>query len=230
MLDLDIASLSAAELKEAVSRHCSPFGTVKGIKLRGPDQHRDYAIAAVEMSTSPEADRVVVKIGDLKFGCTAIIRLIQEERPIPIAIKRAGTASGRNGPIEILLVEDNPADARMTQEALKTAGVQHRLHVVENGLDAISFLYRTRQFDDAPEPDVILLDLNIPKLNGHEVLGEIKTNDDFKHIPVVVLTCSNAESDSYKSFEANADRFVTKPEGLDAFAEEMKKVEALATR
>jgi two-component system response regulator len=96
-------------------------------------------------------------------------------------------------------------------------------------LEAISFLYRTRQFNDAPEPDVILLDLNIPKLNGHEVLREIKSNDDFKHIPVVVLTCSSAESDSYQSFVANADRYVTKPESLDAFAEEMKKVEALAT-
>ncbi len=230
MIDLDIASLSVAELKEVVSFRCSPFGTVKSIKVRGPDRHRDYAIAAAEMSTPTEADKVVVKIGDLKFGCTAIIRLRQEEQPIPASIKRAEAASNRRDPIEILLVEDNPADARMTQEALNAAGVQHRLHVVDNGLDAISFLYRTRQFDDAPEPNVILLDLNIPKLNGHEVLREIKINDDFKHIPVVVLTCSNAESDSYKSFEANADRFVTKPEGLDAFAEEMKKVEALATR
>lgn len=230
MLDLDIAGLSAAELKEALSYHCSPFGTVKSVKVRGPDQHRDHAIAAVEMSTPTQADQVVAKIGDLKFGCTAIIRLIQEEQPIPNSLKRAGATSARKEPIEILLVEDNPADARMTQEALKAAGVEHRLHVVENGLEAISFLYRTRQFDDAPEPDVILLDLNIPMLNGHEVLSEIKTNDDFKHIPVVVLTCSNAESDSYKSFAANADRFVTKPEGFDAFVAEMKKIEALATR
>lgn len=230
MLNLDIASLPAAELKAAVFHHCSPFGTVKSVKVRGPDQRRDYAIAAVEMSVPIEADRVVVKFGDLKFGHTAIIRLIQEEQAIPISIRCAETTSGRKEPIVILLVEDNPADARMTREALKAAGVQHRLHVVENGLDAISFLYRTREFDDAPEPDVVLLDLNIPKLNGHEVLREIKTNDHFKHIPVVVLTCSDAESDSYKSFEANADRFVTKPEGLDAFAEEMKQVEALATR
>jgi two-component system, chemotaxis family, response regulator Rcp1 len=230
MLNLDIARLSAAELKETVSDHCSPFGTVKSIKIRGPDQRRNHAIAAVEMSTPIEADRVVVEIGDLKFGSTAIVRLMQEGQPIPISIQYAGTTFGRNAPIEILLVEDNPADARMTQEALKAAGVQHRLHVVENGLEAISFLYRTRQFNNAPEPDVVLLDLNIPKLNGHEVLREIKTNDDFKHIPVVVLTCSNAENDSYLSFEANADRYVTKPEGLDAFAEEMKKVEALATR
>jgi two-component system response regulator len=203
---------------------------VKSVKIRGPGQHRNHAIAAVEMATPVEADQVVVKIGDLKFGSTAIVRLVQEGQPIPISIQRAGTASGRNEPIEILLVEDNPADARMTQEALKAAGVQHRLHVVENGLEAISFLYRTRQFNDAPEPDVILLDLNIPKLNGHEVLTEIKSNNDFKHIPIVVLTCSNAESDGYQSFVANADRYVTKPEGLDAFAEEMKKVEALATR
>jgi CheY-like chemotaxis protein len=230
MLDLDIGSLSAAELKEAVFHHCSPFGTVKRVKVSGPDLRRDYAIAAVEMSTPIEAERAVVKIGDLKVGCTAIIRLVQEVKPIPMSIKRAGTTPGRNEPIEILLVEDNPADARMTREALNAAGVKHRLHVVENGLDAISFLYRTRQFNDAPEPDVILLDLNIPKLNGHEVLKEIRTNDDFKRIPVVVLTCSDAESDSFKSFEANADRFVTKPEGLEAFADEMKKVAALATR
>lgn len=228
MLDLDIASLSETELKEAVSCHCSQFGAVKNVKVSGPYEYGEYAIAAVEMSTPAEADNVVVKIGDLKFGSTAIIRLMQEEKPIPVSLKRPGVTPGRAGPIEILLVEDNPADVRMTQEALNAAGIPHHLHLVEDGLEAISFLYRTRQFAGAPEPDIILLDLNIPKMNGHEVLNEIKTSDDFRHIPVVVLTCSKSEVDAYKSYEANADRFVTKPAGLDAFVEEMKKVEALA--
>ena len=228
MLDLDIASLSESDLKDAVSCYCSQFGAVTNIKVSGPYEYGEYAIAAVEMANPAEADKVVVEIGDLRFGSTAIIRLMQEEKPIPDSLKRPGVATGRPGPIEILLVEDNPADVRMAREALKAAAIPHQLHVVEDGLEAISFLHRTRQFADAPEPDIILLDLNIPKMNGNEVLKEIKTSVDFKHIPVVILTCSKSEADIRDCFEA--DRFVTKPEGLDAFAEEMKKVKSLARR
>ena len=131
-------------------------------------------------------------------------------------------------PIDILLIEDNPADVRMTQEALKAAGVRHHLHVVEDGADAIAFLYHEGRFIGVPRPDLVLLDLNIPKVGGHEVLLEIKSNDRLKHIPVVVLTSSRTDRDICKSYQWNADCFVTKPAGLDAFAAEIKIVETLA--
>jgi CheY-like chemotaxis protein len=137
----------------------------------------------------------------------------------------AGTA---REPLEILLVEDNPADVRMTREALQASGVPHQLHVVQDGIDALSYLCRTIESDDAPKPDVVLLDLNIPRLSGHEVLGEIKRRDDLKNIPIVVLTCSKAEQDRLKSFGMQADHYVTKPAGLQAFVWEMKKIESLS--
>lgn len=139
-----------------------------------------------------------------------------------------GAAAALRAPLEILLVEDNPADVRMTREALEAAGVPHQLHVVEDGVDALSYLCRTIQSNDNPKPDVVLLDLNIPRLNGHEVLGEIKRRDDLKNIPIVVLTCSAAEQDMLKSFGMQADRYVMKPAGLQAFVWEMKKLAALA--
>src|SRR5512141_3143263 len=124
-------------------------------------------------------------------------------------------------PIEILLIEDNPADVRMTQEALKAARVRHHLHVVEDGSDAIAFLYHEGRYLGVPRPDLVLLDLNIPKVGGHDVLLEIKSNDRLKHIPVVVLTSSKVERDIRKSYQWNADCYVNKPEGLDAFAAEI---------
>ena len=133
-------------------------------------------------------------------------------------------------PVEILLVEDNPADVRMTQEALKAAGVRHHLHVVEDGSDAIAFLYHEGRFFGVPRPDLVLLDLNIPKVGGHDVLLEIKSNDRLKHIPVVVLTSSKFERDIRKSYQWNADYFVNKPAGLEAFAAEIRIVETLAAR
>ncbi len=132
--------------------------------------------------------------------------------------------------IEILLVEDNPADARMTQEALKAAGIRHHLHVVEDGSDAIAFLYHEGRYLGVPRPDLVLLDLNIPKVGGHDVLLEIKSNVRLRHIPVVVLTSSKAERDIDKSYQWNADCFVTKPAGLDAFAAEIRIVETLVAR
>ena len=130
--------------------------------------------------------------------------------------------------IKILLVEDNPADVRMTREALQVAGVPHQLHVVQDGVDALSYLCRTIHADGVPKPDVVLLDLNIPRMNGHEVLGEIKRRDDLKNIPIVVLTCSDAEQDRLKSFGMQADRYVTKPAGLQAFVWEMKKIQSFS--
>jgi chemotaxis family two-component system response regulator Rcp1 len=135
----------------------------------------------------------------------------------------------RQGPVDILLVEDDPADVRMTQEALKWAGFDYRLHVVTDGVEAIEYLYRTQRRADAPRPDVVLIDLNLPKANGHEVLLEIKSNDELRDIPVVVLTSSQAHRDRQLSYQADADWFVTKPTGLDAYADAMKRIEALVT-
>jgi len=156
------------------------------------------------------------------------LQVLDKEKPATAETQPAAEIAGRaREPLEILLVEDNPADVRMTREALEVAGVRHQLHVVNDGVDALSYLCRTIRAEDAPKPDVVLLDLNIPRLSGHEVLGEIKRRDDLKNIPVVVLTCSNADRDMLKSFGMQADRYVTKPAGLQAFVWEMKKIEAL---
>ncbi len=113
-------------------------------------------------------------------------------------------------PIDILLVEDNPGDVRLTQEALKEAKVKNDLYVVSDGVDAMAFLRKQGAYKDVPRPDMILLDLNLPKKNGHEVLREIKSDDDLKRIPVVMLTISKAEEDILKSYNLYANCFITK--------------------
>ncbi|HEY3196374.1 MAG TPA: response regulator [Nitrospirales bacterium] len=114
-------------------------------------------------------------------------------------------------PMEILLVEDNPGDVRFTSEVLKEAQVRNNLSVAKDGVEAIAFLRREGQFLDAPRPDLILLDLNLPKKNGLEMLNEIKNADDLKAIPVVILTTSEAEQDINKSFDLSANCYITKP-------------------
>ncbi|MEO7726474.1 MAG: response regulator [Burkholderiales bacterium] len=116
----------------------------------------------------------------------------------------------------------------MTRAALETAGVPHKLHVVEVCVDAFIYLCRTIQYDHVPKPDVVLLDLNIQSLKGHELLGEMKRKESFRDIPVVVLTSSKIERDMLKSFGMQADRYVTKPAGLQACACEMKTIKELA--
>ncbi len=122
-------------------------------------------------------------------------------------------------PIEILLVEDNPGDARLTQEALKDSKFVNKLHHVMDGVEAIDFLRRKGRFGDVPRPDLILLDLNLPRKDGREVLAEIKADDDLKTIPVVVLTTSEAEQDIIQSYKLHANCYVTKPVDLDKFIE-----------
>ena len=120
-------------------------------------------------------------------------------------------------PIEILLVEDNPGDVRLTQEALKEGKVYSNLHWAKDGVEALEFLQREGKHADAPRPDIILLDLNLPKKDGREVLAVIKNDDRLKHIPVVVLTTSKAEEDVLKSYELHANCYVTKPVDLEKF-------------
>jgi CheY-like chemotaxis protein len=119
--------------------------------------------------------------------------------------------------LEILLIEDNPGDVRLTQEAFKDARIDSRLRVAQNGEDAIAYLRREGKFQEAARPDIILLDLNLPRLSGREVLAIIKSDDQFKHIPVVVLTTSENEDDILSSYQLHANCYITKPVDLNRF-------------
>ncbi len=130
-----------------------------------------------------------------------------------------------NAPIEILLVEDNPGDIRLTQEVLKEGKVQNTLSVVENGVQAISFLRKENEYQDAPTPDLILLDLNLPKKDGREVLLDIKNDPELKKIPVVVLTTSQAEEDILKVYDLNANCYISKPVDFGQFIDVVKSIE-----
>lgn len=125
-------------------------------------------------------------------------------------------------PINILLVEDNPGDVRLTQEALKESKVLNSLDVVQDGVEALAFLRREDQYADAPSPDLILLDLNMPKKDGREVLAEIKSDVNLRRIPVVVLTISEAEEDILKSYDLHANSYITKPLDLEKFGKVVK--------
>lgn len=127
--------------------------------------------------------------------------------------------------IEILLVEDNPGDIRLTIEALKDCKMRNTLYVVEDGEEALSFLYKKGKYTRAPHPDLILLDLNLPKKNGKEVLCEIKENPKLKRIPVVILTTSKAEEDILKTYDLHANCYITKPVDFDQFISVVRKIE-----
>ena len=128
-------------------------------------------------------------------------------------------------PIEILLVEDNPGDARLTKEALRDAKVRNNLHVVLDGVEALAFLRRQGKHAAVPKPDLILLDLNLPKKDGREVLEEIKQDDQLRHIPIVILTTSQAEKDIIESYRLRANAFVTKPVDLEQFLKVVQSIE-----
>ena len=128
-------------------------------------------------------------------------------------------------PIEILLVEDNPGDARLAIEALREAKVGNRLNVVQDGVEAVAFLRREGRHAGAPRPDLVLLDLNLPKKDGREVLAEIKADADLKRIPVVVLTTSKAEQDILRMYELHANCYITKPVDLDQFMHVVRSIE-----
>ncbi len=130
-----------------------------------------------------------------------------------------------NQKIKILLVEDNPGDALLTQETLESSKILHDFHHVETGDDAIDFLEKQGDFVDKPRPDLVLLDLNLPGKDGREVLAFIKQDPDLKRIPVVVLTSSQAEEDVLKSYNLHANAYITKPVGLDGFAKIVQGIE-----
>jgi two-component system, chemotaxis family, response regulator Rcp1 len=128
-------------------------------------------------------------------------------------------------PINILLVEDNPGDVRLTIEALREGKVHNNLHVVGDGVDALAFLHREGEYSDAPMPDLILLDLNLPRKDGREVLAEVKADPQLRRIPVVVLTTSNAEQDVLRSYDLHANCYITKPVDLDQFINIVRTIE-----
>lgn len=128
-------------------------------------------------------------------------------------------------PVEILLVEDNPGDVRLTREALKDVKLSNNLHWVPDGMEAMAFLRRWGQYTDAPRPDLILLDLNLPRKDGRQVLAEVKADEDLRRIPVVILTTSSSDEDIIRSYNLHANSYVTKPVDLDQFVRVVKSIE-----
>jgi CheY-like chemotaxis protein len=128
-------------------------------------------------------------------------------------------------PIDILLVEDNPGDSRLAMEALKESKLRNNLHIVTDGVEAMDFLYKRGKHEQVLRPDLILLDLNLPKKDGREVLAEIKSDPDLKRIPVVILTISKAEEDILKTYNLHANCFITKPLDLNQFVTVIKSIE-----
>jgi two-component system, chemotaxis family, response regulator Rcp1 len=131
-----------------------------------------------------------------------------------------------SGAIEILLVEDNPGDARLTLEALKEGRVLNHLTVINDGADALAYLRRQGQDSNSSQPDLILLDLNLPKKDGREVLAEIKSDENLKNIPVIVLTTSAAPEDVKKAYGNHANCYITKPVDLDQFLKVVQSIES----
>jgi CheY-like chemotaxis protein len=126
---------------------------------------------------------------------------------------------------DVLLVEDNPGDVRLTQEAFKEGKLFVKLHVVTDGVEAMAFVRKEGQYENAPRPDLILLDLNLPRKDGREVLEDLKGDEDLKRIPVIVLTVSQAEEDVLKTYALNANAYITKPVELDRFIEIIRALE-----
>jgi len=127
--------------------------------------------------------------------------------------------------IEILLVEDNEGDIGLVEEVFQEAKIRNNLYIAEDGEEAMLFLHKEGKFSDVPRPDIILLDLNLPRKDGREVLKEIKENDSLKRIPVVVLTTSKSEEDIFRSYNLHANSYITKPVDFDQFIKVIKSIE-----
>jgi CheY-like chemotaxis protein len=133
------------------------------------------------------------------------------------------TSAGRA--IDILLVEDDPGDELITREAFEHNKLKNRLHVAHDGEEGLDYLYRRGRFADAPRPDLILLDLNLPKYDGRQLLEKVKTDPDLANIPIVVLTTSSAEEDILRSYKLHANAYVTKPVDLDQFMRAVRQID-----
>ena len=128
-------------------------------------------------------------------------------------------------PVEILLVEDNEGDARLAKEALRESKMRNTLYHVSDGVEAMEFLHKQGKYAEAPRPDLVLLDLNLPRMDGREVLAAIKNDNNLKRIPVVILTTSSSEADVFKSYNLHANCYITKPIDLDQFITVVKSIE-----
>ncbi len=128
-------------------------------------------------------------------------------------------------PVEILLIEDNPGDVELAREGLRECKIRNNLHAVGDGVEASAFLHRKGAYASRPRPDLIILDLNLPKRDGRDLLREIKEDEDLKLIPVVILTTSAAEEDILRSYSLHANCYVTKPLGLDQFLQVVRSIE-----
>jgi two-component system response regulator len=128
-------------------------------------------------------------------------------------------------PVDILLVEDSPTDILLTEEALEHSKVLNNLHIVEDGVEAMAFLRRQGKYADAPRPDLVLLDLNLPRKDGREVLTEMKEDEHLRQIPVVVLTTSRAEEDVARAYAAHANCYIAKPVDFNQFTEVVRTIE-----
>ena len=135
-----------------------------------------------------------------------------------MSVKNIGSA------VDILLVEDNPGDVRLTIEALKESKILNNLNVVDDGIEALAYLNKEGKYKDRPHPDLIILDLNLPRKDGREVLAEIKEHKNFKRIPIVILTISEAEEDILKTYQLHANCFITKPVDINQFTKVVKSV------
>jgi CheY-like chemotaxis protein len=131
----------------------------------------------------------------------------------------------QRGPLNVLLVEDDPGDVMIAQEALKASRLTSKLTVVPDGVEAIQYLRRSSGYEDAARPDLILLDLNLPRKSGHEVLAEVKADPELRKIPIVVLTTSGAAEDVVRSYDLHANVFVTKPVDFDHFTSVIKQID-----
>jgi chemotaxis family two-component system response regulator Rcp1 len=130
-----------------------------------------------------------------------------------------------DGTVEILLVEDNPGDVRLSQEAWKEARIRNRLHVAGDGVEALAFLRREGRYSAAVRPHLVLLDLNLPRKDGREVLAEMKNDPKLKHIPVVILSTSKAEQDIVKTYDLHANCYIAKPLDMDQFVRVVRSIE-----
>ncbi|HUP01102.1 MAG TPA: response regulator [Gemmatimonadota bacterium] len=129
------------------------------------------------------------------------------------------------GPAHILLIEDNPSDVYLTEQALHGSPLGSRLHVAEDGKRALAFLHREGLYEEAPRPDLILLDLNLPGMDGRHLLGEIKGNDGLRRIPIIILTNSTAESDVFMCYDLHANCYIVKPVDFDTFESVIRQIE-----
>jgi len=132
---------------------------------------------------------------------------------------------GESRPVEILLAEDNPGDVKLTEKALQMGNVLNNLHVVTDGVEAMAYLRQEGEYESSPRPDLLLLDLNMPRMDGQEVLAEMKSDDDLRRIPVVVLTSSEAEEDIVESYDLHANAYLTKPVDFDGFVDIVSSIE-----